>query len=253
MMETNIECHIDYLIIKGKEKLAGLWQATELFKDETMLVLTNADICLETPQTIEGIQEMTKADQPWSDMHFNERISGIPLNPGESYKSWPYNTFKAEDDPYMKGKKFSHSYMERFWPKEAIYPMQGIRYEYGDLNDVINQLKENKLTRQAYLPIFFPEDTGAVHKERVPCTLGYLFWVDNGMLHCNYYIRSCDALRHFRNDVYLAMMLMNHVKEQIPCVVGLGRLTMYIANFHVFKNDLYTLRKKEEKIRKNGL
>lgn len=253
-METNIERHIDNLIKNGREVKAGIWQATELFQDDLMLVINNADIELMVPDDLPGMLELTKADMPWCQVHFNERVSGKPLNPGESYKIWPYNTFKAENDPFLKGKKFSHTYMERFWPRQAAllndaHDDYGIRFRFGDLNDVIKQLADNPLTRQAYLPIFFPEDTGAVHGERVPCTLGYLFYINDGILHCNYYIRSCDALRHFRNDIYLTMRLMHYIMYELECTVGLGKLTMYIANFHIFKNDLYALNKKENKLR----
>ena len=234
---------------------AGIWQATELFQDMNMRVLRDVVLQMEIPPKT-YTKEWVKADQPWSEIHFNERISGLPLNPGESYKTWPYNTFKNSDDPFIKGKKFSHTYMERFWPKEAneenkplAPPIVGIRYDYGDLDDVIKQLKDNPLTRQAYLPIFFPEDTGAVHGERVPCTLGYLFENWDGVLDITYYIRSCDIFRHFRNDIYLAMRLAQHVADETGTSVG--KLTMHIANLHLFENDVYAFTKKETKLREN--
>ncbi len=243
------------LLYKGVIEKAGTWQAIDDYKDYDMLVQRNLSFCFYTPPTISLMVIETGADYRWADEHFEERISGNPTNPGQSYKNWPYNTFTEENDPYMDGKKFSHTYQERFWPKKANIendivgepnePNFGIRYEYGDLNDVIEQLKGNHLTRQAYLPIFFPEDTGAVHKRRIPCTLGYLFNIVNGELTCNYYIRSCDALRHFRNDVYLTMRLMDYIKEKVNPKLKLGCLNMYVAHFHIFRNDIYVFRKKE--------
>ncbi len=236
---------IDSLIHNGKELKSGIWQANEAFKDEIMLVLRNKELVINCSDL-----DLTKigADLPWAEDHFQERIGGNPTNPGETYKYWPYANFKDGDDPYQDGKLFSHTYQERFWPKHAgDRPWtHGIRYSLGDLQDVINQLKENPLTRQAYLPIFFPEDTGAVHKQRVPCTLGYYFWVEEGRLYMNYIIRSCDALRHFRNDVYLTIRLLQYVANKLD--LKLGDTFFYIFNFHVFKNDLYALRKKERKI-----
>src|SRR5690606_3284161 len=159
------------------------------------------------PNDIKALELLTKADIPWAEDHFQERVSGIPSNPGQTYKYWPYH--KNLDNSEFKAEVFDHTYQERFWPKHAggkelhnkIRDNEGIRFGYGDLDDVINQLKDNPLTRQAYLPIFFPEDTGAKDKQRVPCTLGYYFWIDGDKLYCNYTIRSCDVLRHFRNDV----------------------------------------------------
>lgn len=250
--KSRISEHIQSLLQFGNLEKAGTWQATDDYKDFNMLVLRNFDKSYPVPESIEDMALYTGADLPWADEHFDERISGDPSNPGESYKNWPYNTFKPEADPYMHGKEFSHTYQERFWPKQAgdneRIVQKGIRYHYGDLGDVIIQLNHNPLTRQAFLPIFFPEDTGAVHKQRVPCTLGYLFNIYGGKLYCNYYIRSCDAFRHFRNDIYLAMRLMDHIRNSISENLLLGDLNMYIAHFHVFENDRFPLNKKERKL-----
>lgn len=231
---------------------AGVWQATELFKDHEMLVLYNTHLRFPMVKpTVEELQEEIKPNLPWAEDHFQERIGGEPTNPGKTYKYWPYNNFKEENDPYQDGKKFSHTYQERFWPKEAGdlgLGTQGIRYDVGDLNDVIGLLRTQPLTRQAYLPIWFPEDTGAVNKQRVPCSLGYLFYLVNNNLHCNYYIRSCDAFRHLRNDIYLASRLILFISEQLPYKPKPGDLNMYIANLHLFKNDIYPVTQKEKKI-----
>ena len=241
-IRNSIESIIDTLTKYGVETKSGTWQANQLFEDQVMLVRRNVIFTLG----LTGVDlDKIGADLPWAEDHFQERVGGKPTNPGEAYKTWPY---AKQTGDYMDEKVFSHTYQERFWPKEAgrkprIY---GIRYEIGDLQDVINQLKENPLTRQAYLPIFFPEDTGAVHKQRVPCTLGYYFWIEEGVLHMNYTIRSCDAMRHFRNDIYLTLRLLEYVAQQLDLIPG--ETTFIIFNFHVFKNDLFALKKKELKI-----
>jgi thymidylate synthase len=217
---------------------------------------------------MEALVNLVQPDKEWCDLHFRERVGGIPLNPGESYKVWPYANFTEGDNFLKEGMKFDHSYMERFWPKRAnggrvelgmresyTYDNKGIYFNYGDYNDVITQLSDNPLTRQAYLPIFFPEDTGAIKNIRVPCTLGYLFEIFDGKLDITYYIRSCDVYRHLRNDVYLAAKLLIHTKnilldnenlKDLEC----GKLNMKIANLHLFKNDIYPLIKREK--RTNG-
>jgi thymidylate synthase len=96
----------------------------------------------------------------------------------------------------------------------GVRSIQGIRYEYGDLDDVVNLLYEHPFTRQATFPIFFPEDTGAVHGGRIPCTLHYHFLRRGDSLHLWYAIRSCDAVRHFRDDVYMATRLCQWVTER---------------------------------------
>ena len=235
---------------------AGNWQGTDTYKDMNMRVLRN--IILK-PKIVnlnrEKARDYSLADQPWSELHFLERINGIPSNPGTSYKFWPYANFDKDNDPYLKGKIFSHTYQERFWPRYAgmvpsigeKYPdtmREGIRFEYGDLNSVIETIKNNKLTRQAYLPIWFPEDTWAANNnDRVPCTLGYYFYIQDNQLHMNYTIRSCDAFRHFRNDIYLTQRLLIYVAKRVEAEVGC--LTMIIYNLHLFENDNYAFTKKE--------
>jgi hypothetical protein len=180
------------------------------------------------------------------------------MNPPPSHKWWPFAQQGHAD--HLKGGRFSHTYPERMWPKYANSPEEwcswdgpdphdlgrkGIRFNYGDALDVVERLIANPLTRQAYLPIWFPEDTGAPEGERVPCTLGYLFMIREGKLHVTYNIRACDFMRHFRDDVYMAVRLGQWVREiflyataehQIE-ELGMGDLTMHISSFHVFEGD----------------
>src|SRR5690606_37916967 len=95
-----------------------------------------------------------------------------------------------------------------------------------------------------YMPIFFPEDTGAVHGGRIPCSLGYQFIQRHGYLHINYYLRSCEVYRHFRDDAYLTMKLLLWVLDQLQLhdaatwgSVLPGTFNMYITSFHCFIND----------------
>ena len=77
--------------------------------------------------------------------------------------------------------------------------MMGIRFSYGDFNDVLDLLEKEPFTRQAFLPIWFPEDTGCHHGERVPCTIGYHFMRRGNFLSVVYMIRSCDYIRQSCN------------------------------------------------------
>lgn len=193
---------------------------------------------------------------PWADDHFEERVCGEPINPGEQWKHWPWGL--SADKFRDSNGRFNHNYMERYWPKQAgRFPnpaahgpdRKGIRYTYGDLNDVVNLLCNEPNTRQAYMPVFFPEDTGAVHGGRIPCSLGYHFIHREGYLHINYYLRSCEVYRHFRDDCYLTVRLLlwvlDKLKEKNPEVwsnVKPGIYSMYITSFHCFVNDLKELK-----------
>jgi hypothetical protein len=179
---------------------------------------------------------------PWAEEEFWERVGGIPRNPHNSLALWPWWHQQIETP-------FTHTYSERFWPSRVgvAHPAGGLRYGFGDLGDVIDLLCRRPHTRQATLPIFFPEDTGAKHGGRIPCTLHYHFMLRNGELHMWYPIRSCDAVRHFRDDVYMAMRLCQWVlselreKDQVWVDVDPGVLSFTAYSFHAHMGDWHLL------------
>ncbi len=196
-------------------------------------------------EKLDSLRKDIRPNLPWADDHFLERVSGQPLNPGVEWANWPWGN-SADKFRDSKG-EFSHSYMERYWPKFAggrkhVFH-QGIRFSYGDLMDVVNLLDREPLTRQAYLPVWFPEDTGVVHRARVPCSLGYLFMMRNDHLHITYDIRSCDIIRHFQDDIYLTVRLQLWVLDQLRMRdqrwmdIRPGFFEMHIGSLHCFRND----------------
>lgn len=243
----------------------GEWQSQDVSdnSDFDTPELTNVSFSMKIPHTINELGEITKARLPWAEDHFLERVSGIPYNPAPSEAWWPFAQKRDNDtNPDHKseeGGKFSHTYPERIWPKFAMegerapngrqifVPHMGIRFLYGDLNDVVEQLVRSRHTRQAYLPIWFPEDTGAVHRKRVPCTLGYHFLVRHDKLQVTYYMRSCDVMRHFQDDVYMAgrlgqwMVNMINSSSDAPAI-QVDQLIMHVASMHCFAGDLPIIR-----------
>lgn len=236
------------------------WQGIDLSDkpEYQMRELLNQSFSCRVPSNLEELIEAVKPNLPWADVHFEERISGMPDNPGESYKIWPF--YKLDDKVRTENTKFSHTYMERFWPKYAgetipytgkarsdhpiDLPNIGIRYDFGDLQDVINLLIKEPLTRQAYLPVWFPEDTGVLHGGRVPCTIGYHFIIRGGYIHIVYQLRSCDFIRHFRDDIYLACKLLNYITHKLNFTdLKIGTLTMHITSLHCFESDYQILKK----------
>lgn len=175
-----------------------------------------------------------KPNLPWAEDHFQERVSGERLNPGEQYKNWPWYAQGVEE--HKEQGQFSHTYMERFWPPQEM----GIRFYMGNLNTLMAILKDRPFTRQAYLPIWFPEDlTASWQGERVPCTLGYHFQAIpsnvGNTLNMTYNMRSCDFYRYLRDDVYMAGRLLQYVARGTH--MSPGKLTMNIANLHIFEAE----------------
>lgn len=194
--------------------------------------------------------EDIKPNLPWADDHFEERVGGQPLNPGNEWRNWPWSN--SANRHRTEGDQFSHTYMERYWPKLANYRgmlegQTGIRYRLGDLMDVVQHLTDHPESRQAFLPVWFPEDTGVVHGERVPCTLGYHFLYRHGFLHITYYIRSCDFTRHFRDDLYLSLRLLTWMLDHLRGANEAwadpkpGMFVFHCASMHMFENDYQAL------------
>lgn len=261
--------HAETMLERYSDKVSGeRWQGVNVADRPEAVMHETRYVNIEVPITwdMDKLKAEVKPNLPWADHHFDERVCGEPLNPGKQWAKWPYankaNTFRNGDG------QFNHTYMERYWPRLAgltdkgelsgtMYDgtransetrigedhNTGIRYRYGDLMDLVMQLKREPLTRQAYLPIFFPEDTGVANPDRKPCTLGYFFLMRNDRLDITYYIRSCDYVRHFRDDIYMTIKLLMWVLCELRQLdarwnkVNPGLFRMDIGSLHCFVND----------------
>lgn len=262
------------LLTNAPEVDVGEWHAMDVKGKPELVSRELRAVTFHTPipPSVIQTQAAIEPNLPWAEDQFQERVSGEPLNPGETYKYWPWQSKMADHTP---GGVFSHTYMERYWPRYAggnergrgPEGLRGIRFRYGDLSDVVELLRRSPYTRQAVLPVWFPEDTGGVHGGRLPCSLTYHFLRrreadGKEYLHCEYSIRSCDFVRHFRDDVYMTMRLVQWVIDEACKREGIsiqlaqgfaddnqwknvkpGILTMHIGSLHVFNGDLPKLTK----------
>lgn len=244
------------LLFDADKVEVGEWQSQRDLDSPftTTIELQGVSFDYEMPGGVFYLKDDVLPNLPWAEDHFKERVSGQPLNPPPSHEYWPFA--QKSNDQHRAQEIFSHTYPERMWPKMAnegetrpngrqvFVPHNGVRYEYGDLLDMLRLLDRSPHTRQAFLPIWFPEDTGAVDDQRVPCTLGYHFMIRRQCLHMTYYMRSCDFMRHFRDDVYMAVRLAQWVESQLGMDLRLGTFTMHIASLHIFEGaDPIVLRK----------
>ena len=255
---SGIDRSLEVLVQHGMVVDPGRWQGIDTTGKPDLETLELLNLQLEVPvPDILTLQADIQPNLPWADMEFEERVGGTPRNPHHSLEQWPW--WHGQSGQTMYEGMFSHTYSERFWPKRAgdkwkrPTHMTGIRYEYGDLNDVVNLLVRHPHTRQATFPIFFPEDTGAVHGGRIPCTLHYHFLLRGDLLHMWYPIRSCDAVRHFRDDLYMACRLLLWVIQACGDAVDedtdrddfswhnvrSGTLNFTAYSFHIHKGDLH--------------
>lgn len=246
-----MRAQIAYALLNAKPINRGQWQTLDVSQSAAhdTRELRNVALFLDVPETLWELWENIPADQPWADNHFDERVGRVPLNPAPSYKIWPYH--HGDKDRHVDG-VFSHTYPERYWPKHAgdmlptyngrTVPHIGLRFEYGDLDGVVGQLVGNPLTRQAVLPMWFPEDTGALDR-RVPCSLTYHFMADgDDVLSVWYSMRACDFYRHFTNDMYLTARLLQWVCAEVARRGGAhfkpGQLNATVSSLHLFEGDV---------------
>lgn len=244
----------------------GEWQSQrDVVGANTTYEILNASFQMPMPQFPSEAARVTGANLPWAEDHFRERVSGDPLNPPPSNAWWPFNV--NGNALHKSDEVFSHTYPERYWPKFAniegetdkgrqiFVPHIGTRFEYGDLGNVIELLQRSPYTRQAYLPVWFPEDTGSASGQRVPCTLGYQFIIREGSagkrLHVIYHMRSCDFMRHLADDIYMTIRLAHWVRDQLQGSVEdqrfagmtLGTLYFSAGSLHIFEPDRVALGK----------
>jgi hypothetical protein len=234
----------------------GEWQSQKSVAGaNTTYEILNASFEMQMPQTAEEAARLVGPNLPWAEDHFQERVSGKPLNPPPSNMWWPFNVHG--NAMHKSDEKFSHTYPERYWPKFAGIdhaslgegPLMGVRYLYGDLDDVVNLLTRSPYSRQAYLPVWFAEDTGAVEGQRVPCTLGYQFIMREGAagkrLHITYHMRSCDFMRHLADDIYMTIRLAQWMRDRLQDAadwhITLGRLHFTAGSLHIFEADRHAL------------
>lgn len=239
----------------SREVRTERWQGLDISKrpEAAMREVIGWDFRVPMASTsITHYQSEIEPNLPWADEHFEERVCGFPMNPGTAWKTWPF-AHSASNFLDSQG-RFEINYMERYWagadkvfddtPEPGIKSgLHGIRGRpYGDLDSVIELFTREPMTRQGYLPVFFPEDTGA--GGRVPCSLGYHWIMRNGYFHVHYPIRSCDFYRHFRDDCYLTvrltLWLLDRLVEKNPKTwreVKLGYFSMWIGSLHLFNND----------------
>ena len=130
------------------EVFSGKWQSIDV--EQPMVELLNHTIKFVIPDNMVQVIDEVRPNLPWAKDHLQERVGGEPLNPPPSNEWWPFaqrgnKQFKADE-------KFSHTYPERLWSPK----LKGIRYDYGNMGDVVDMLRKEPFTRQAFLPMWFP-------------------------------------------------------------------------------------------------
>lgn len=156
-----------------------------------------------------------------------DRTSGIPMNPGESYKIREdlWNSFRNRNG------KFDYTYSERIF------------VETNQVENVIATLKEDPNSRRAMVMIFGAYDTefSEGSMSRIPCSISYQFLIRNNALQIIYYIRSNDYFKHFGIDIWLAQEMQEHIYNNLLSTyprLKIGPLHYMCGSLHAYNEDL---------------
>lgn len=251
----------DRLVDFGERVQAEQWQSTtEVDPMKQVIEMPFSLIRYGMPQTQTQAAWELQPNLPWAEEHFQERVGGEPVNPPPSHVNWPFA--QGANEKFTPDGKFSHSYPERLWAQGRYITPQGPQgFPAGDkpvaikmdkianLNNLVKLLSVHPTTRQAFIPIWWPIDGVMAEHERVPCTIGYHFLLRDRMLHCHYFMRSCDAMRHLPDDLYMTTRLTqwlceqvnNHGLNYIQEPITPGILEMNITSLHIFEGDVQVI------------
>jgi thymidylate synthase len=152
----------------------------------------------------------------FANQDFLDRIGPEPVNPGKAVELDESGVLK----PYLDEEgKFSYTYSERMC------------YQ---LPRIIQLLKDYPDTRQAYMAIWqLDRDVDKLESGRVPCSLGYHFFLRDGELSMLYSMRSLEVSTCIGYDIYTSSRLLEYVAEAVGAKVGF--LQFWVGSLHRFK------------------
>jgi len=142
----------------------------------------------------------------------------LNLNPGYA---WNHN--KEFWEKFLRDGAFSYTYPERM---------------YNQISRVIGELIARKNTRQAVITMYdvHQDMMNWGGRDRVPCSMHYQLLIREDKLHMSYCMRSCDLVKFFLSDVYLALGLLDHISDAIG--LETGNFTHFIGSLHCFEGEL---------------
>ena len=220
------------LLVRGITIECNSYQDKKLTGDDRFVKeLTNVDFCITKPtlQRREALEycfgKQAKKIEKYCQQEIKDRISGKPLNPGNSYK-----IRKDMWNQFLHNHKFSYTYAERMARQLPL---------------VIDTLKKDNGTRQAVLSIWNPDldmvDNKLGGGQRIPCSLLYQFTIRYGQLDCLYVMRSNSFFEHHVIDLYCASGIMEYIAKQ--CGVKVGALTFVAGSLHAFQWSLKNVKR----------
>lgn len=159
----------------------------------------------------------------FADYDFKDRISEYPVNPGKAVQFDTTGALK----PHLK---YSMDDISKEYPYLEYTYSERMSYQY---KPIIYNLRLNPDSRQSYISIWNPErDVHYLEQKRVPCSIGYQFFIREGKLNMIYLMRSLEVSKCIGNDIYTSSRLLEYIAEKVG--VEYGFLQFFAASLHIF-------------------
>lgn len=148
-------------------------------------------------------------------------------------------------------------FLSRVLPRAANFSDDGVTwrgaygprlYNHGQLDSVINRLRKNPNTRQAYLTIYDPaldsdeglaahNETGEAKTKDMICNLALLFSIKNGCLNMTVINRSQDVLWGMSSINFIEFSILQEVIANV-LGVNVGQYKLFSYNLHYYNNEV---------------
>lgn len=148
-------------------------------------------------------------------------------------------------------------FLSRVLPRAANFSDDGVTwrgaygprlYNHGQLDSVINRLRKNPNTRQAYLTIYDPaldsdeglaahNETGEAKTKDMICNLALLFSITNGCLNMTVINRSQDVLWGMSSINFIEFSILQEVLAHV-LKVDVGQYKLFSNNLHYYNNEV---------------
>jgi len=167
------------------------------------------------------------------------------------FRKWKNDYAELEWQWYLKGDPNADkiSSYAKIWKKHMdengnVNSNYGFYFYYNNqLNNIIDKLKSDNNSRQAWLTIYDGKQieksltTNNGYSTDTPCTLNVGFNIINGKLNMVVLMRSNDLWYGFCNDQFCFSRLMGMVAHALN--IELGYYFHWVQNFHLYKNKLH--------------
>lgn len=171
------------------------------------------------------------------ELEFQDRIGGVPLNPGNAYQSrtevW---------GEFLHDGKFAYTYSERISPQlhrimrelaDKPGTRQAIVNIHSNIQPTYHNLRPGIRENVVYASADMQNMGGG---GRIPCSMYYQLMIREGKLDLIYTMRSCDFITHFPVDIMLALKLQTWAAAQLQKPVG--TFTWFAGSLHCYKRDI---------------